>query len=332
MAKRGDEAKVGLIVIVVAAILTTTVFTMLHYNPFQLTHDDYRVKLKFAGGLEKDGIVRFGGMKRGKVTGIRLAAGGSSMIEIDLSLDKGTPVRQGSVARLASLNALGENYIEIAPGPDSAPMLAPGSIIPSEETPAFSELLTKMNTLSEDARKLITDVDKDLTRITNNADSLLTNLNDVTGPRNRQAFASVLENANRTIVSANDLISSTGPKIDAIASGLQATSEKLPLLIERINATTGKMNALIENLDGAVSEDRPQLKKDIESLESTLADARKLMADLSVVLAANRDEIDSMLENFRRSSENLEEFSRTIKQRPFSLIRVNGGPDRKVPK
>ena len=332
MAKRGDEAKVGVMVLAIGAILITTVFTMLHYNPFQLTRDDYKVKLRFAGGLEKDAIVRFGGMKRGKVTSVQLAPGSTSAIEIDLSLQKGTPIKKGSVARLASLNALGENYIEISPGPDNSPPLQPGQYITSEETPVFSELLTKMNALSEDAKRLIGDLNQNLNRISGNADILLGNLNEITGARNRQALTALLDGANSTMSSATDLIVRSGPKIDAIASNLQTTSEKLPPLMERMNETTARLNRLLENIDGTVTENRPQLKKDIEALEMTLADARKLMADVASVLEMNRDEIDDMLENFRRSSENLEDFTQTIKQQPFSLIRVKPGPDRKVPK
>jgi phospholipid/cholesterol/gamma-HCH transport system substrate-binding protein len=332
MAKRGDEAKVGLVVLMVGTILIATVFTMLHYNPFQLTRDDYKIRLKFAGGLEKDGIVRFGGMKRGKVTGVRLASDSTSVIEVDISLQKGTPVRQGSVARLASLNALGENYIEISPGPDTSPILQPGQLIPSEETPAFSELLAKMSALSEDAKRLITDLDRNLNRISDSADTLLANLNEITGPSNRQILSSALENANGALANANNLITRNGPKIDAIASNLQTTSEKMPPLMERVNETTQKVNTLIEHLDATVVENRPQLKKDIETLESALTDARKLMADFSVILENNRDDIDAILENFRRSSENLQEFSRIIKERPYSMIRVKGSPDRKVPK
>lgn len=332
MAKRGDEAKVGLVVLMVGTIIIATVFTMLHYNPFQLTRDDYKIKLRFAGGLERDSIVRFGGMKRGKVTGVNISSDGTSVIEVDISLQKGTPVRVGSVARLASLNALGENYIEISPGPDTLPLLEPGRQIPSEETPAFSELLTKMSALSEDAKRLITDVNRNLNRISDSADTLLGNLNEISGPRNRQSLSAALDNANGALANANNLITRTSPKIDAIASNLLTTSEKLPPLMERVNETTQKVNTLVDRLDAVIVENRPQLKKDIEALELALTDARKLMADFSVILENNRDEIDAILENFRRSSENMQEFTRTIKEKPYSLIRVKGSPDRKVPK
>ena len=332
MSKRGDEVKVGIMVLGAGTILIITVFMMTHYNPFQRLNDEYRISLKFAGGIEKDSIVRFAGMKRGMVISVDLAQGGASAVDILISVQKGTPVRVDSVARLAALNALGENYIEITPGRSDSPLLAPGKTIRSEETPEFTELLTKISGLSEDARKLIGDLNRNINRISDGADALLGNLNDATGTGNREKLASILNGADGMIANANGLMTRTSPKIDAITTNLQSATEKVPPLMQRIDEATSRMNRLIENLDGAITENRPQLKQDLEALEKTLAEARKLITDVAWTLEANRGDIDTMLENFRRSSENLQEFTDTIKQRPYSLVRVKAKPDRKVPK
>jgi ABC-type transporter Mla subunit MlaD len=102
--------------------------------------------------------------------------------------------------------------------------------------------------------------------------------------------------------------------------------------MQRFDEAAVKANTLLERMDGAVAENRPQLKNDLEALESTLTEARKVMTDIAAVLEANRNDIDTMLENFRRSSENLREFTDTIKQQPYSLVRVKAKPERKVPK
>ena len=332
MARRLDEVRVGILVIGVGSILIITLFMMMNYNPFQAPSDEYRIEMKYAGGLEKDGVVRFGGIKRGKILSVRLAPGGNSAVEIVVRLQKGTPVRTDSVARLASLNALSENYVEISPGHSDSPLLQPGQTIKSEETPEFSALLRKINALSEDARKLMADLDRDVNQITQGANTLLGNLNEVTGPGNRKTITATLEGAHTMIASANDLINRTSPRIEAVASNLQAATEKLPALTQRFDDVSARANTLLEHIDGTVTENRPQLKKDLEALESTLTEARKVMADIATVLEANRNDIDTMLENFRRSSENLRELTDTIKQQPYSLIRIKAKPDRQVPK
>ena len=332
MARRMDEVKVGVLVIGVGSILIITLFMMMNYNPFQASSDEYKISLNFAGGLEKDNIVRLGGIKRGKVVSVRLTPGGTSAVEIILSLQKGTPVRTDSIAHLASLNALSENYIEISPGRRDSPLLQPGQIIRSEEAPEFSALLNKINALAEDARKMIADLDRNVNQISQGANTLLGNLNEATGPRNRKAVTATLEAAHAMISNANDMITRTSPRIEAIAANVQTATEKLPALMQRFDEAAVKANTLLERMDGAVAENRPQLKNDLEALESTLTEARKVMTDIAAVLEANRNDIDTMLESFRRSAENLREFTDTIKQQPYSLVRVKAKPERKVPK
>jgi phospholipid/cholesterol/gamma-HCH transport system substrate-binding protein len=332
MAKRMDEVKVGVMVIGVGLILIITVFMMMNQNPFQAPTDQYRINLNYAGGLEKGNVVRFGGIKRGKVGAVRLTPDGPSAIEIIVSLKRGTPVRMDSVARLASLNPLSENYIEISPGNSSSPLMKPGQTIKSEETPEFTALLRKFNALSDDAGKLIADLDRDVNQITKGANAVLGNLNEATGPRNRKALTATLEGAHTMITNANDLITRTSPRIEAVAKNLQETTERLPALTERFDEVSARAKSLLENIDGTVTENRPQLKKDLEALGSTLAEAQRVMAEISALLEANRSDIDSMIENFRRSSENLRELTDTIKQQPYSLIRVKAKPERQVPK
>lgn len=325
MAKRSDEIKVGILVMLTGIILIVTVSMMIHYNPFRPTSEKYRTYFKFAGGLENDSVVRYGGIKVGKVSSVHIAPADTSLIEVDLQVERGTPIKNDSVARLASLNALGENYIEIQPGRRNSSLLQPGQVIRSTETPEFSELLTKFNSLSDDAKKLIGDLDTQLNLISGKADQLLGNLNEVTGEKNRKNFSEILEKT-------NGLITRNSPRIDAITTNLQSTSKKLDPLTDDIRKATAKMDSLMGHLDGTVVENRPQIKKDLVELESTLVEARKLMTEIDSLLESSRGDIEVTLENFRRSSENLTQFTDTIKQRPFSLIRIKPKPDRKVPK
>ncbi len=332
MKKRADEAKVGAMVIGTAALLLVTFFLMMNYNPFQASHDQYSMRIKFAGGLEKDAVVRLAGFKVGKVIAVQLKDQEPTPVEIVLQLRSGSPIRTDSIARVASLGALGENYVEISPGLVSSPLLGSGRIIRSEESPSFSELFTKVSAVSDDAQRLIGDVNKSINQISGNANTLLGNLNDVTGEQNRKAVASSLAGVNGMIANADGLLSRSSPKIEAMVSNLQASSEKVDQLTVSVGAATTKMNKLLQNVDATITENRPQLKKDIENLDATLADVRKLLADTTAMLDSNRNDLDIAIEELRRSSENAAQFTQGVKQRPYSLIRVTGPPDRKVPK
>jgi ABC-type transporter Mla subunit MlaD len=56
-----------------------------------------------------------------------------------------------------------------------------------------------------------------------------------------------------------------------------------------------------------------------------------MINDLDDTLGANRGNLDETLENIRATSENLKEFADTLKQRPYSLIRIKAEKDHLPP-
>jgi hypothetical protein len=51
-----------------------------------------------------------------------------------------------------------------------------------------------------------------------------------------------------------------------------------------------------------------------------------------VIVRANDYKIDDTIENLRTATENLDDLTESVKQRPWSLIRIRQPEDRKVPK
>jgi hypothetical protein len=53
---------------------------------------------------------------------------------------------------------------------------------------------------------------------------------------------------------------------------------------------------------------------------------------MQVLVRANDYKIDDTIENLRTATENLDQLTESVKQRPWSLIRVKQPEDRKVSK
>ena len=101
--------------------------------------------------------------------------------------------------------------------------------------------------------------------------------------------------------------------------------------IDNLNVTMGKANNLTDHLDGVVVENRKEIHDSLLRLQTSLADAQRMINDLDDTLGANRGNLDETLENIRATSENLKEFTDTLKQRPYSLIRIKSEKDRVPP-
>ena len=58
---------------------------------------------------------------------------------------------------------------------------------------------------------------------------------------------------------------------------------------------------------------------------------RALLNDVQTMLRVNGDRFDDSMENLRTATDNLDQLTDSLKQRPFSLIRIKQPKEREVP-
>lgn len=88
----------------------------------------------------------------------------------------------------------------------------------------------------------------------------------------------------------------------------------------------------IQNLNGTVSDVREPVREDLAELQKTLLQTKALLADMQVMVRANDYKINETIENLRLATDNLGQLTESVKQRPWSLIRIKQPEDRQVPK
>src|ERR1700730_2403674 len=126
MNAKGEQALVGLFVIVAAVVLIGTVFTI--SGAFGRSVKTFHTYFGFAGGLEPGATVRYsGGTKSGRVESGPIVAQDASRIEVTCSVQSDVPVKTDSHMKIMSLSPLGENHLEIVPGSAQASLAKDGS-------------------------------------------------------------------------------------------------------------------------------------------------------------------------------------------------------------
>ena len=304
------EAKVGAFVLGCFAILSFTIIYLVNAQ-FSGSTVPYRTYLRYAGGLEPGATVLFGGINVGKVTAVRPGTADPTRIEILLSVKQNTPVNEKSIAKLGIISVMSGAALSITTGSNDAKRLPPGSSIQSQEAASLDEIAGKMAGVADNANALMTQARGELEGITGDARSLLANLNTVTGKPNQQRIQAVLDHV-------NGLIASEGPKIDRISDQVIALSQHA--------------DDTIQNVNGTVTDVREPIRKDLDDLQNTLLQAKSLLADMQVMVRANDYKIDDTVENLRTATDNLDQLTDSLKQRPWSLIRIKQPKGREVPK
>ena len=75
---------------------------------------------------------------------------------------------------------------------------------------------------------------------------------------------------------------------------------------------------------------RQPIREDLAQLQSTLLQTKQLLVEMQVLVRANDYKIDDTIENLRMATENLGQLTESVKQQPWSLIRIKQPEDRKT--
>ncbi|HVI09486.1 MAG TPA: MlaD family protein [Candidatus Binatia bacterium] len=304
------EAKVGAFVLACFSVLAFTLIYLINAQYGRHTVP-YQTYLRYAGGLEAGAPVLFGGINVGKITTVRPWKSDPTKIEILLDVKENTPLNEKSIAKLGLLSVMSGAALSITTGSNDAKRLPPNSTIASQEASSLDEITGKVAVVADNANGLITEVRGDLQGISGDARTLLANLNHVTGPANQQKIRAVLDNIDA-------LIATERPKIDR--------------LTDRLNTLSQHADETVQNVNGAVTDVRQPVREDLAELQRTLLQAKQLLADMQVLVRANDYKIDDTIENLRTATENLDQLTESVKERPWSLIRIKQPEDRKPPK
>lgn len=315
------ELKVGAFILV-SALMLLGIFLYVANIQLGGVRIPYKTYFKYAGGVEPGSLVRFGGMKAGTITAVHPWREDPTKIEVLLAVREGVPVNADSAATLTSLSPLGDRYLEITTGTSTARRLPPGASIPSAEPVSLDDVAKQLSTIIPTVQSTLQDVRKDMDQLAGDARVVLANVQSITGPQNQRNIALLLANA-------RELLDKESPRVDSVLHNLERASAQATDALNEVHAVAQTANGAFADANRTIQEISDPVKKDLAELQSTMTDARRLIADLNTIVSAdNRHNIDDALENFRAASENLRELTASVKQRPWMLLRGKPAPDR----
>jgi phospholipid/cholesterol/gamma-HCH transport system substrate-binding protein len=316
MKSKNEQALVGIFVIVASALLIGTVLAVSGTFSGGALH--YHTYFKSAGGLVPGATVRYAGMKAGKVDGVRVDPKDSTRIEIDFSVQDGIPVKTNSVAKISSLGALADNYVEIGTGTKDSPLAPTGSELKSAESVSISDLSEMIGNLTPVAQKVLENLNQRL----NELQVTIARVNDLLDDKNRANISGSLGNL-------NGILSDSRPKLSTTLTNVQTASGKITPLLDDLKATMKQANDTLSHVDAIAVENRQDIRQIVTSLRETMLTAQALLEQLKNTTDQNVDNIDSILINVQATTENLKQLTEELKARPSLLIRGNTVKDRK---
>jgi phospholipid/cholesterol/gamma-HCH transport system substrate-binding protein len=317
MAEKRDQVFVGLFVLIAVAVLIGMVFAV--SGAFGRTSKTYHAYFPFAGGLERGATVRYaGGPKVGRVEKLAIDPQNPARIDVVFSVQTDLPVKTDSHVKIMSISPLGDNHLEVLPGGAQTALAPPGFLLPSDTYLDFNVLTAQINDLAPQAKLLIQSLNDRAADLKVTVDRV----NELLSAENRA-------NLSATLAGTRGVIEENRPQIKSTIQHLDSVSQKLEPLLQDLHKDSEEANQALTHLDAVLGENSADVRQSVIELRKSLTTLTDITGRLDQTLDVNTENIDELLDNFRRVSQNLKEFTNTIKRRPYTLIRATNPPDHK---
>ena len=317
------EAKVGAFVIVSILVLGAAIYFVRTTQTVK-GQVGYKTYLRHAGGLAPGSAVLFGGIKVGQVTSVQPAVEDPTRIDICFEVKSGTPINGNSKASVSSVTLMTSPVLSITTGTNDARRLKAGEVVPSEEAVSMEDVTRRAAVLADSTNQLVTELRREIPSITKQARTLLANLNEISGEKNQEHIEQIL-------AELNTLLNRESAKIAQITDQISTLAKHADSVVVSVEPLVANMDRTVTNANSTIDAIRDPLTKDLAELEHTIQQARTLLASVQNVVKANETDISETIQNLHSTSENLQILTDSLKQRPWSLIRIKQPSDRKVP-
>jgi phospholipid/cholesterol/gamma-HCH transport system substrate-binding protein len=308
MEARREQVFVGLFVSIAAALLVITVFYL--SGLLASSTRSFHAKFPNAAGIEPGTTVRYGGsLKVGRVEKLKIDPANPLLMDMEFTVKSDIPIKTDSRVSILSFSPLGDNHVEVSSGSLNAPRAPDGAVLPSDPYVGFNDLTAQINKMAPQAQELLANLNDRVKELKVTMDRVNQLLND----RNRENIAGSLSEL-------HGMLQEDRPQIKKTLNNVSAASEKIGPLLDQLHKSIDQVDGTLKKVDGMIGDNREDVRASVIKLRESLENVSSLTTQVQKMLDNNDYNIEELLNNMRIVSENLKEFTDTIKTRPSALI------------
>lgn len=277
-----NYAFVGGFVLVLGSALIAGVLWLASGGAFQTKYDPYlAISDESVAGLNLNAPVKYNGVDVGKVRSIQLDAENPERVRLVFAIERGTPIKEDTVAVLKTQGLTGIAYVELGGGTRESPALR------ATDGETYPVIRTKPS-LSARLENVLTNVLAKLDRTTSNIDAMLSVENQLAVKSALADLAAVM----RTIAARKDTLDKGIVSAARTFDNSARVTSQLGPVIERI----GRSADAVEKMGNDASEATKTAGKTINSMGAdvqrftgeTLPELERLLGELTVLSASLR--------------------------------------------
>ncbi|MFO1324663.1 MAG: MlaD family protein [Burkholderiales bacterium] len=290
------ETKVNLVAVGVFVIVLTVaaIASVLYLTSSKFSRKSYDVYQTYmtesVAGLNLNSPVRYLGVDVGRVRGIALAPGNVEQVQVTLEIQRGTPVREDTVALLETQGLTGIAFVDLMAGHRESPPL---KAKPGDEYPVIASGTSLM-------RRLESSVPALLASLARTSDSLGGAMDEQNQRALKQTLADLQVVTHALAARTKTIDAALADAAQTMRNAQQLTGE-LPQLVRRVERSadafdrmTTQLGAAGTSASGMLDASRPEIQ---QFTGGTLPEVRELVAELRALTATLQRTADKVERN-----------------------------------
>jgi len=277
-----NHTLVGAFVLLLAAALIAGALWLASGGALRKRYDLYlAIEDESVAGLNLNAPVKFNGVEVGKVRNIALDASNPERVRLLLAIERGTPVKEDTLAVLKTQGLTGIAYVELGGSTSASPPLR------ATDAEAYPVIRTKPS--------LSTRLENVLTTVLAKLDSTSSNIDAILSDANREALSRTLANlaaVSQSIAARRDTIDAGIVSASRTFDHTARATAQLSPLIERV----GRSAESVEKLGQAAAQASTRAGETVDAVGAdvqrftaqTLPELQRLLGELNVLSASLR--------------------------------------------
>ncbi|AXX91260.1 ABC transporter substrate-binding protein [Malaciobacter molluscorum LMG 25693] len=280
--------KIGIFVISFFILLLTFIFWLGKFGLENVKSDHYVIYInESVSGLNVESAVKFKGVEVGKVEEIKINPNNSEQIQINIKVDKGTPIKEDNFATLGTLGLTGLKYIELKGGSKSSELLeenSSGEKVIKAKISVFASLENSTESISKQINEVLIQMKK----LFNNK-----NLNNISQILNKtQQITQNIEKFSKYIISKEKSLNEILININNITTKGTNSFKNMSNAAQQVNNAANSIKLLSNTLTDeikkgtydikSISEDTIyKMNRTLDTLEDTVIKTQNLIENIS---------------------------------------------------
>ncbi len=315
MATKAQKVRLSIFLIAASAVLFVF-FVVLVGGRIIKRMDSYHIIYEGISvtGLEPGAAVKYHGVQVGRV--VNLSVRDAASIQVDIQVNRGTPIKKDTEAVVAAVGITGLKYVELYGGTSRSENLDIGGAIKAGQS--------FLDTVTGRAEIILAKLEQ-----------VLNNLNVMLGPETTQniqsslkAIAGVSTSLDGILTENRDGIASSVAHLDSTLAILQETSRETSSMMAAANDLVRSKEvkgtiANINRISGNVKTVTDSLRvADLQrEMETFLQNANQMVIHYDMMGLQARDDILKSLRNLEEALDNLRIATDVIRENPSVLLR-----------